>query len=139
MKKFEFLDHPADVKMRVYGKTLEELFRNAVLGMANIQISNLSQRKELKKLKVKKKIRVKSLDQETLLVDFLSAILTQSDINDCVYPEVKIKKFSEKEIEAEILGFKVSQFDEDIKGVTYHDLAMRKKRNIWQATVLFDI
>ncbi len=43
--KFEFLEHTADVKMRVFGKTREEIFKNAVLGMAEIQKSS--------KLKVK--------------------------------------------------------------------------------------
>jgi SHS2 domain-containing protein len=33
MKKFEILEHKADLKIRVFGKTKEELFENAMLGM----------------------------------------------------------------------------------------------------------
>jgi SHS2 domain-containing protein len=32
-EKFEILEHKADLKIRVFGKTKEELFENAVVGM----------------------------------------------------------------------------------------------------------
>lgn len=32
-KDFEILPHTADIKLRVYGKTIEELFENAMVGM----------------------------------------------------------------------------------------------------------
>ena len=33
MKKFEILEHKADLKIRAFGKTKEELFENAMAGM----------------------------------------------------------------------------------------------------------
>ena len=33
MKKYEILEHKADLKIRVFGKTREELFENAMIGM----------------------------------------------------------------------------------------------------------
>ena len=34
--KFEILEHKADLKIKVFGSNLEELFKNAVLAMASI-------------------------------------------------------------------------------------------------------
>ena len=33
MKKFEILEHKADLQIRVFGRTKEELFQNALFGM----------------------------------------------------------------------------------------------------------
>ena len=34
MKNYEILEHKADLKIRAFGKTKEELFLNMLLGMA---------------------------------------------------------------------------------------------------------
>lgn len=135
MKKFEVLEHTADLKIRVFGKTKEELFKNAVLAM----MSGL--RSKIKNQRAKtKKIRVKTTDLETLLVDFLSEVLYLTQVDKRVYTDVKFKKFSDTEIEAELIGKKVEKFDEDIKAVTYHGLNIFQGKNgLWQAIVLFDI
>ena len=85
-------------------------------------------------------LRVKSGNSETLLVDFLNEILYSILANKEVYKDIKFKKFTDTEIEAEISGQKTESFGEDIKGATYHDLEI-KKRHLggWKATVLFDI
>lgn len=143
MKKFEFLEHTADVKMRVFGATLKELFCNAVLGMATIQMPNfklqIPNKFQNSKSKIQKEIKVKSLDIETLLVDFLSEVLTQSDINNIVFPKAKIKRLTKNAIEAEIFGYKIDKFKEDIKAVTYHGVEVKKVGDHWEAVVLFDI
>lgn len=135
MKRYELLEHTADIKMKVYGKTLEELFCNAAYGMANVQKSKIKSRK----LKIKRKISVEAVDLETLLVDFLSEILTLSDTYHEVYPKIFVSYLSKNKIKAEIFGFPVEQFDEDIKAVTYHGLEVKKINSNWQAVILFDI
>lgn len=134
MKKFEFLDHPADLKIKAYGKTRKELFSNMMLGMEESLKTDLEEEKD------KQEIKIKSLDSETLLVDFLSQILYSNHVNEAVYKDIKFKKFAENELEAEIFGQKVKFFGEEIKAVTYHDLEIiQKNDNEWEATVLFDI
>jgi len=34
--KYKILEHKADIKIKIFGKTLEELFKNAALAMAQI-------------------------------------------------------------------------------------------------------
>lgn len=164
MKKYEILEHKADLKIRVFGKTKEELFENAMIGMQSAlrpKIKNLSRiepkvimrgQKSPKdsvlfpkmagltgQAKIKK-IRVKSVDLPALFVDFLSEVLYLTQVNKEIYNKVKFKKFSDLELEAEILGQKVERFEEDIKAVTYYGLDIHQKEGkIWQATVLFDI
>jgi len=136
MKKYEVLEHPADLKIKVFGRTKEELFLNALFGMQDCL------RPESKKSEEKtgRKIKTKSPDLPTLLVDFLSEILYLSQVNKEIYNEVKFLKFSDTEIEAQIFGQKVERFNEDIKAVTYHQLDIyQRKDGIWEAIILFDI
>jgi SHS2 domain-containing protein len=134
MKKYEILEHKADLKIRAFGKTKEEIFSNALLAMAD------SQKAEVLNQEIKREIKIKSSDLPSLLVDFLSEVLYLSQVNREVYNNVKFKKFSNKELEAELIGKKVERFAEDIKAVTYHDLDIHQEKDgSWQATVLFDI
>lgn len=138
-KKFEFLEHTADIKMRVFGKTREEIFENAVLGMAELQSSKLKSQSSKPQFKTQKFIKVKSQNPEILLVDFLSAVLTQSAIEHAVFSKAKIAKLTNTEIFAEIFGAKIEKFDEDIKAVTYHNVEVKQKNDRWEAMVLFDV
>ncbi len=138
MKKYEILEHTADLKIRAFGKDKKELFLNMAEGMQaalqpNFQFS-------ISNFQTKKNIKVKSENLETLLVDFLSEMLYLIQVNKEIYKNIKFKKFTDIEIEAKLSGKKVESFGEDIKGVTYHDLEIKRNPDgIWQATVLFDI
>jgi len=141
MRKFEILEHKADLKIRAFGKDKRELFMNALLGM------EAGLRPEIRNPKVPlihtaeiRKIKIKSPDLGALLVDFLSEVLYLVQINKEIYNEVKFKKFTDTEIEAELFGQKVERFGEDIKAVTYHDLHIYQKNDkAWEAVILFDI
>ncbi len=136
MKKYEILEHKADLKIRAFGKTKEELFLNMLSGMSENMKPELQKPGE----KTKRKIKLSSFDFQALLVDFLSEILYLSQVNKEVFFEAKFKKFSENEIDGEIFGQKTERFGEDIKAVTYHNLEIKKTKNkTWEATVLFDI
>jgi len=135
MEKYEILEHKADLKIRVWGKTKEELFANALLAMSE------SQKPEIKnQQKIKREIKIKSLDLPALLVDFLSEALYLSQTNKEVYFKASFEKFTNSEIRGELIGQLAERFGEDIKAVTHHNLEI--KRNLsgsWKAIVLFDI
>ncbi|TET84480.1 MAG: archease [Candidatus Nealsonbacteria bacterium] len=134
MKKYEILEHKADLKIRAFGKDKKELFLNMLKGMTE------SQKAEKLKTKVKRQIKIKSLDLLALLVDFLSEALYLSQVNKEAYFDINFKKFSNTEIKGELIGQKVKRFGEDIKAVTHHSLEIKRtKKGIWEGTVLFDI
>jgi SHS2 domain-containing protein len=136
MKKFEILDHRADLKIRVFGRTKEELFENAMLGMFGA-----AKYETTKQLTNKQQtIKISSLDLPSLLVDFLSEVLYLVETEKLVFEKVEFKKFTENEIEATLIGKPLKRMGVHIKGVTYHDLNIHQEKDgIWQATILFDI
>lgn len=146
--KFEILDHPAELRLRIYGKTIEELFTNAAEALASIQRHNITLIYRSTDKCNEERIKIRSIDINALLVDFLSEILARSQINKCVYKVGNINyqaKDGAATIEAEIIGYPVEYFDEDIKAITYQDVDIRQQSAIgnqqpaWQTELVFDI
>src|SRR5579885_1428255 len=138
MKDFELVSHTADLKIRVYGQTLEALFRNAVIGMFQ-SISPKSEGCQVKddrlvcsQLPVQHEIKATGPDPEALLVNFLSQILYVSDVNNEAYLDAMIAEFTDRFVKATVRGVKINGFDVEIKAVTYHDLHIEQKNGVWQ-------
>ena len=134
--KYEILEHKADLKIRVFGKDKLGLFSNALLGMSESMKAEVKKPEE----KIKRRIKVRSGDLATLLVDFLSEALYLSQVQKEVFSDIIFKKLTNKELEGELIGQKVARLGEDIKAVTYHELEVKQNKDgSWQATILFDI
>jgi len=133
--KYEILEHAADLKVRAWGKDEKELFYNMALAIADLQKKDISKFAD----KEWEDVEISSLDQKSLLIDWLNEILFKSDTNGKVYTDFNIKTLLEKKLIAKIAGQKVSQKQIDIKAATYHNLEIKKTADLWQATVIFDI
>ena len=92
MKTYEILEHKADLRIRAFGRTKEELFLNTLKGMSDSQTAETEEGTI-----VQRELRVLSSDLPALLVDFLSEILYLEQINKEIYSRVEFKKFTEKE------------------------------------------
>jgi SHS2 domain-containing protein len=134
--KYQILEHPADLKVKVFGKNQKELFSNCLFAM-----SECLEPKVQKKLnsKVSRDIEINSLDSLTLLVDFLSEALYLSQTHKEVYLKAKFSFFSKAELKGKLIGRKAEVFGEEIKGVTYHSLDIARKKGRWEAILVFDI
>ncbi len=135
MKKYENLPHTGDIKIRAYGKDLNEVFAHAAYAMFdNLLGKNWPEPKE----KVMHEVSLESNDLEGLLVDFLNELNYLSDLGNEVYNEFEVKIEGNK-LWARIKGLKVTRFHIEIKAVTYNELRLEKQNNLWIAEVVFDI
>lgn len=129
----EFLPHTADVRMKVAAGTLQELFSEAVSGMAEF-LGGKGHGEQ-----VWKEVSVEASSLTDLLVDALSEALAQSHIEKAVFPKVTFSEFSPTRVSAKLEGRRVKSFDEDIKAVTYHEAEILKSSTGYEVTVVFDI
>ena len=146
MQDFEQLPHTADIKIRVYGKTKKDLFRHALIGMFQVVGPKIAgcrveyERVFCDLLAEKHEIMIQAPDEVALLVDFLSEALYLSDVNDEAYLDADIHELTDRTVKATIYGAKVTGFEVvELKAVTYHELAIKKIDNLWQADIVFDI
>ena len=113
MKEYEILEHPTDLKIRAFGETKEKLFSNLLKGMFLGAGAKIEDQK-----KVSREIKIKSADEQSLLVDFLSEALAESDINNEAYSDAEFEKFTDTEIIGKFFGSPVKSFSTEIKAVT---------------------
>ncbi len=134
MKEYDVLEHSADLKILVRGQNMEELFNNALRGMfESVEPEAVSKEER------RRKIEVKPSDPKLGLIDFLSEALFQSDTNYEAYNNVEFDVFEEGHIVAELIGYPIKGFREEIKAVTYHDFEITETDQGFEASIIFDI
>lgn len=146
-KKFEILEHTADLRLKVFGSSPKELFRNALYAMGYTQKPETVEQSTvgiiigtIRGRRVSEDIVIESMDYNTLLVDFLSEVLSRSDSLNTVFFDVKFSEFSELKIEGKIYGVKVDDFSQDIKAVTYHEVDIKETEpGKWESLLVLDI
>lgn len=132
---YEILSHTADLRLKIWAISPENLFSEALRAVAEI----LGKRENKEKL-ISRKISVTAPNKTVLLVDFLNEILALSQINKEIYEKVDFLKFWDNHLEAKVKGRKVDSFNEDIKAVTYHQADIKQNKDgFWEATLVFDI
>jgi len=137
-KKYEFINHTADVGIKVWGESLESLFENAAYSMFDILT-------ELDKVKVKESLGVEIEGKRTdeLLADWLRNLLYKFNGEGYLLREFNIEEINKKGLKAKVRGEKLDlsrhTLKTEIKAVTYHGLEVKKTANGWEAQVIFDV
>jgi SHS2 domain-containing protein len=124
-KRFEFLEHTADLYIAAYGKSLEEAYENAAYAMFEGMT-------DLKKVqpKLEDTVKVEGYDEQALLYNWLEALLVKFDIKGNLYSRFKIASIEKTSrgwtLKAKIWG---EPFNSEkhlskvgVKAVTYHQM-----------------
>ena len=135
---FEILEHPADIGLRVFGRTLMDLFVNAGHGLVAIALEPQDAGPAERIV-----LTARGSDREYLLVNWLSEILFFMDAEGWVFREFRVQKLGGNTIEGEGLGERRDPVlyprTVAVKAVTYHQLSVLKTAEGWEAVVYFDI
>ncbi|MBT3456292.1 archease [bacterium] len=145
-KDFEFIEHTADIKVKIYGDTLKQLFQNGLVALFQTVLPKAKGcfiregREFCSSFPIARKISVTSGTKETLLIDFLSEVLCLMDTYDEAYGEINIQILSDTELVGTLHGIPVASYrGEDVKAATYHELSIDKVGDTWEAIVTFDV
>jgi len=132
--KFEFLDHTADIKIKAYGKDMEELFENLALAVTTY----MSKGKKILSSK-KKIIKIKAQDSDALLYKFIDEILFLVDAKNFVISKTKLK-IKDNQLTAEFLGDDVKNYHLDhVKAPTYAEMYIKKTPSGFEAQLVLDV
>ena len=136
MKEFKLESHVADVRMRVRGGNLEELFEVGLEGLAELIRPGTCKGE----MAVVEQFECTAGDTTTLLIDFLGEVLTLSQVNRAIFCTVDFSELTETWLRATIRGTVVDAFDEDVKAVTYHEAAItRDDEGNYESIIVLDI
>ena len=135
---YRILEHPSDVGIEAFGKTLQEAFENAARGLLSIIVDPTSVQPSEQRFVV-----LKGSDPGSLLVRWLSEIIYLYDGEGFLASDVSIQKLTARELEATLDGEKVDEakhkFRTDVKAVTYHQLKVEETLNEAVVRVFLDI
>jgi len=136
MKKFELIEHTADIGLVAYGQSLAEAFANAAYGLFSI-IAELETVKEAES----RQVELNEADPEALLFEWLNHLLYLFDVEMLLFKRFEITDFDGRRLKAICYGEKYDpsrhQLRMGVKSATYHMLKVDKERN--QVQVILDI
>lgn len=144
MREYEYIEHTADIGIKVYGRELKDLFANAGKAFFDIITEPISIQPSLKKQIMVESQGLEPLWQwERLLVTWLSELLYLFEVDQWLFQKCEILSLDENRVEAACWG---EHYDPDrheiktgIKAVTYHQLCVQKVNDLWEATIIFDV
>jgi SHS2 domain-containing protein len=136
MKRFELIEHTADMGLAAYGNTLAGAFANAAYGMFSI-IADLDKVKEVES----RRVEIEEEDMESLLFEWLNGLLYYFDVETLIFKRFDMIEFGEGRLKAECYGEKYDasrhRLNTGIKSATYHMLEVDREKN--RVQVIFDV
>jgi SHS2 domain-containing protein len=135
--KFETFEHEADIGVRGFGASIEEAFEHAAGAMYSVMIEP-----DTVEPAARKTVFVEAPDSELLLVEWLNALLSLTDIERMVFSKFKVK-ISGTSLSGiawgEPLDRKKHEPKVEIKGATYHMLKIEIRDGRYIAQCVVDV
>ena len=133
---YTILSHTADTGIAAVAPTISELLTELATGMFGLMatVANSPPHRSIE-------VAVRSATVEDLIVDTLSELLFRSEVDDLVFNNFDVEA-TETSAHVVAHGVDVRAAEPSgppIKAVTYHDLAVRRSGDTWEATVYFDV
>jgi riboflavin kinase/FMN adenylyltransferase len=133
-KRYEEIEHTADLAMRAYGRDLRELFVNAAYGMFDL-MAEPAPDEPLRR----REVALEGSDHEALLVDWLNELIYLHEVEGETYTRFTIQYLSSAALRASVEGGATGRKTKAIKAATFHDLSIRETKAGYEATIVFDV
>lgn len=138
MKKYELINHTADLGVEIYGRDLKELFQNA--GEALFEI--LCDPSEVGD-SVQRRLVVVGDDLEQLMVVWLGELLFLHETEGLLFKRFEVEEVEDTRLKATVHGERFKEghhtIKAEVKAVTYHQIQVRHKGSGWISRVIFDL
>lgn len=135
---YEILDHTADVCMRVYGRSIGEVLKNAAYAMMDL----VTDREKVNPVKGIE-IEAEGETEEELLVHWLQEVLYLHQTRNMVFRDFEVNSVTDNKAKGKAFGEVIDserhELYSDIKAVTYHNLKIESMDDRLKVDIVFDI
>jgi SHS2 domain-containing protein len=136
MKRFDLIEHTADIGLTAYGRSLAEAYGNAAYGLFSI-ITDLRKVRKAES----KSIELKEKNPQDLLYTWLNYLIYLFDAEQMLFKQCDIEDIKDSSIKAVCYGEKVDpsrhKIKLGVKAATYHMLEVDPEKK--KVQVIFDI
>ncbi len=137
MKRFDILDHTADIGIVAYGKDLKEAFANTAYGMFSLMT-------DLRRVRgvLQQETNIQAEEQGSLLVNWLNELLYLFDTEHLLFKRFEVGELSPTKLKATVYGEKIDlarhKLQMGVKAATYYMLKIDRD-NGFKVQVIFDV
>ncbi|MBO9539301.1 archease [bacterium] len=135
---FELVEHPADIGIRFWGRTLGEAFVQAALAL-RVMLAGEGEVRETHQVA----LEAAGEDRLEVLFNWLSELLVRFDADQLILGRFEVQAVSEQEIRAVGYGepYDLARHETPyyVKAITYHQMALEQGKGGWQGQVYVDI
>jgi SHS2 domain-containing protein len=138
MKRFEILNHTADIGIVVYGEDLKSLFQNA----GEVFFHLITDLKKVR-LRTEREIKIRGESLERLMVDWLTELLYLHEVEGLLFKRFEVESVGKDGLKAKAKGETYREgihvIKTGVKAITYHQIKVRKEKKDWKAQIIFDL
>ena len=133
---YELVDHTADIGVKLWGPTPEEVFEQAALAMFSLVCDPLYV-DELETVEVK--LEAEAMD--LLLAAWLNELLYVFETRKLVLTQFDIEELGEHTLRARVSGEPLGRhiLCGGVKAATLHELSLQRREQGWEGFVLLDV
>jgi protein archease len=134
---FRELEHTADLGIEVVADSRAELFRRAAIAIACLMVDTSRVRRV-----ESREVDVAGIDDADLMHEMLSGLLPIFLVESFIWSDAEIDERGDH-LKVRVVGERFDparhEFHQEIKAVTYHELAVRNADGRWSARIIFDV
>jgi len=138
MKYYELIDHTADLGIRVSGKNLSTLFSNAGHALFDLMADNSALVADRQK-----ELRLRADDLDELMFLWIRTLLAEFVCESWMYMHFDVSITQQRSLWALLRGHKTVMpqhlLRNDLKAITYHELHVSMRDNVWTTQLIFDV
>lgn len=136
---FDLFEHAADVGVRGWGPGLPEAFVQAAKALFSLMVDDLQSVRPIKAIP----ITARGYDRESLLVAWLNALLTASDVHSLLFThfEVSLEQGFSLHGQAQGEPFAAHRQEQglEVKGATFCQVGVYEQEGVWVAQCVVDV
>jgi SHS2 domain-containing protein len=129
---YEWVEHTAEIELRVEAASLEQLFSEALRALAELLDGEKGGEPDSHELSAS------APDRATLLVEWLNELVYLAEARAFVPERVERIEVGKTDVEALVRGRRGASRPL-VKAVTYHGLTLAEETGGWRATVVLDV
>jgi len=127
------MEHTADWELQVWGPDMIYLLKTAAEGMYVLSGIDIADNPRCDRY-----FEIQHLDQETLVVDFLSELLFMAEYEGIAFDDFKLSICGET-LEVRATGAPIHNQTKEIKAITYHGLQVHRTDRGLEVRIVFDV
>jgi SHS2 domain-containing protein len=136
MKRYELIEHTADIGIKAGGNTLAEAFANTACGLFEI-MTDIARVRESES----RAVAITGLDLENLLFNWINELIYIFDVEHMLFRRFDITDMTERSLKADCYGEKydpdIHELKLGVKSATFYMLIVDPKQN--RVQVILDV